>query len=315
MTTTIKVSVCIPAYKNVQFLQKALDSLVMQDYTDWEIIITDDSPDDSVYQLAEQYFSRLPLHYYKNEPAAGMPANWNVCYDKARGAYIKIMHDDDWFTHPQAVRKMAEALDARPGCDFVFSAFRNCYLGSGKTEDIHCSAFYRGLLGKGPEHLFQKNFIGPPSVVMHRNNAAYRYDVKLRWMVDKDFYINVLQHVPAFIYLDEVLVNIGISENQITQSVKGVRKVEVPENFYLLSKTGEQHLHNIYVYDFFWRLMRNLGVRQPQELKEAGLEGPVPALVEQILQRQRLFPLSLLKIGPVSKLLMALSYAFRQRNI
>lgn len=315
MNTTIKVSVCIPAYKNVRFLEKALDALVMQDYTDWEIIITDDSPDDSVRALAAQYHARLPLHYYKNEPAAGMPANWNVCYDKARGAYIKILHDDDWFTSPQAIRKMAEALDARPDCDFVFSAFRNCYLGSGRTEDVHCSAFFQRLLRKGPEHLFQKNFIGPPSVVMHRNKAAYRYDVKLRWMVDKDFYMNILRQTPAFIYLDDILVNIGMSENQITQSVKGVREVEVPEQFYLLSKTGEQHLHNIYVYDFFWRLMRNLGLRRPQELKEAGLQGEPPALIVQILQRQRLFPLSLLKIGPVSKLLMAISYIFRRRNV
>ncbi|UYQ95896.1 glycosyltransferase family 2 protein [Chitinophaga horti] len=311
----MKVAVCIPAYKNVQYLRRVLDSLVMQDYTDWELVVTDDSPDAAVEALLQEYQGRLPFRYYRNTPAQGMPANWNVCYDKADAEYIKIMHDDDWFTTPDALRKMAEALDQHPECDFVFSAFRECFIDHpGKEREVHCSTFYRQLLKQDPVHLFQKNFIGPPSGCMHRNRPEYRYDVRLQWLVDVDFYINLLRHKPGFVYLDEVLVNIGISDLQLTKSCHGVRTVEIPEYFYLLRKTGEQSLQSLYVYDFFWRLMRNLGVRREHELYEAGMQGETPAVVKYILKCQRPFPFRLLRIGALNKILVGLSFAGRPRK-
>ncbi len=51
---SVKVSICIPAYKQVSFLRKCLESVLMQDFTDYELIITDDSPDDSVKQLVNE---------------------------------------------------------------------------------------------------------------------------------------------------------------------------------------------------------------------------------------------------------------------
>ncbi|WP_295123406.1 glycosyltransferase family 2 protein [uncultured Chitinophaga sp.] len=311
----IKVSVCIPAYKNTEYLKRVLDSLAAQDFTSWEVIITDDSPDNEVEELARSYKKLLPLVYYRNTPAHGMPANWNTCYDHARGQYIKIMHDDDWFTRPDAISKMAAALDANPDCDLVFSAFRECFIDHpGKVNEVHCSSFYRQLLKQDPVHLFQKNFIGPPSAVMHRNNPAYRYDVRLQWLVDMDFYINLLRHKPGFVYLDEALVNIGISDLQLTKSCFGVRTVEIPEYFYLLRKVGENALQSLYVFDFFWRLMRNLGIREEKELYEAGMEGETPAVVKYILKRQRPFSFKLLKNGAINKILTGLSFTGRPRK-
>ena len=309
----VKISVCIPAYKNPEFLLRGLASLAKQECSSWEVLITDDSPDDSVYQVVQQYKEQLPLQYFRNSPAKGMPANWNECYDRARGEYIKILHDDDWLAHPQALQKMADALDANPRCDFVFSAYCNHYLQTGRIEEVHCSPLYRNLLKQSPVNLFQKNFIGPPSVIMHRNNPAYRYDVKTRWVVDVDFYMHVLTANPGFVYLDEELVNVGISGEQITRDCFRVREVEIPENFYLLRKVSLKALNIIYVYDFFWRMLRNLEIRSVTDLRQSGLEGDIPAPVLQMLALQKMFPLRLLKVGVISKLLMTCCYLFRKR--
>lgn len=311
--SNIKISVCIPAYKNPEFLLRALASLATQQCSSWEVIITDDSPDESVHQVVQQFQQQLPIQYYKNSPAHGMPANWNTCYDKARGAYIKILHDDDWLAQPQALEKMAAALDANPDCDFVYTAYSNHYLQTGDIEDVHCNAFYQRLLQQSPVNLFQRNFIGPPSVIMHRNKPAYRYDVKTRWVVDIDFYMQVLQANPKFVYIDEVLVNVGISGEQITRDCFRVREVEIPENFYLLRKFSLKALNNIYVYDFFWRMLRNLEIRQVADLRSSGLEGDIPVPVRQMITLQRQFPLRVLRIGVISKLLMTFSYLFRKR--
>ena len=42
------ISICIPAYKRIDYLQKLLDSISIQTFKDYEVIVTDDSPDESV---------------------------------------------------------------------------------------------------------------------------------------------------------------------------------------------------------------------------------------------------------------------------
>ena len=62
-----KVSICIPTYQQIEYLKKTLDSIQIQDFTDYEVIITDDSRDNSVKYLVETYSSYLPIRYYLNE--------------------------------------------------------------------------------------------------------------------------------------------------------------------------------------------------------------------------------------------------------
>ena len=59
------ISICIPAYKHVEYLQRLLDSVLRQTYTDYEIVITDDSPDNSVAELVERYQSKTEIRYYQ----------------------------------------------------------------------------------------------------------------------------------------------------------------------------------------------------------------------------------------------------------
>ena len=48
------------------------------------------------------------------------------------------------------------------------------------------------------------------------------------------------------------------------------RKVQVPENFYLLNKMGRKKLNNLIIYDAWWRLIRNLEITAIEHIKESG---------------------------------------------
>ena len=72
-----KVSICIPAYDQVDYLKKNIDSVLVQTYTKYEIIVTDDSPSDIVKDLIQQYQRPDIIKYYKNDTALGTPENWN----------------------------------------------------------------------------------------------------------------------------------------------------------------------------------------------------------------------------------------------
>ncbi|SFD81806.1 Glycosyltransferase involved in cell wall bisynthesis [Chitinophaga sp. CF118] len=310
----IKVSVCIPAYKQVDYLQRLLDSLVIQTFTAFEIVITDDSPDNSVEALVQQYTTKLPIRYYRNVPARGMPGNWNTALDLAKGEYIKIMHDDDWFAQPDSLARLCQALDEHPLHDFAYSAYYNYYISSGETRLMTSPSWFRKAFGKNPVNVLQDNLVGPPSVVIHRNKPAYRYDEKVRWTVDVDFYIRLLKAHPGFTYINEPLCYVGMGKEQITEEVHNKREVYIPEYFYLLEKTGGGHFNSIFVYDFFWRLLRNMQITKLSDIREAGFNGTVPAVTAYVIRWQQLFPAGLLRIGAFSKLLMTISFLFASKQ-
>src|ERR1700709_1959716 len=99
------ISICIPAYKNAPFMQRLLDSIAMQSFTDFEVVVTDDSPGTEVQEVCRQYENKFPLLYQKNPTALGTPENWNEGISKASGQWIKLMHHDDWFASSNSLQQ------------------------------------------------------------------------------------------------------------------------------------------------------------------------------------------------------------------
>lgn len=91
------VSVVIPAFR-AKYLQAALDSLLVQDFSDYEIVVGDDCPTDDVYDLLRQLIDERKIEnfrYYRNETRMTGGGNLSACIQKARGKYIKPLFDDD----------------------------------------------------------------------------------------------------------------------------------------------------------------------------------------------------------------------------
>lgn len=310
------ISICIPAYKNESLLERLLDSIKTQNFIDFEVIITDDSPDDSILTLCEHYKSSFPLSYSWNVKSLGTPANWNFAISKSQGEWIKIMHADDWFVSENSLSTFAEAT--KKNVDFIFSAYSNINLQNSLSSISRLSMFELALLKKSPYNLFKKNFIGHPSTTLIRRKPnQIDYDENIKWVVDFDYYIRFLSENNDFIYINIPLINIGIHDNQVTKTSFRIREVEIPENIYLLNKLGTQHLKNIFVYDYYWRLCRNLEIRKPEELSPYISISLVPASFIKIIDIQSKISKSILKNGIFSKVLMSISYAnnYRQRNL
>ena len=108
------VSICIPTYKQITYLKKCIESVLKQDFEDYELIITDDSPDDSIKNFLKDSLKNKAYFYKRNNPALGSPENWNSALRLAKGKYIKLMHHDDFFTQANSLRLMVEKLDFKP---------------------------------------------------------------------------------------------------------------------------------------------------------------------------------------------------------
>jgi len=98
MDQNISFSFVMPAYK-IRFLNKAIDSILRQRYTDFELIIINDASPDDLGGIIEQ-FSDKRIKYHVSEKNLGgkdLIAFWNHCLKYARNEYIILATDDDTF--------------------------------------------------------------------------------------------------------------------------------------------------------------------------------------------------------------------------
>lgn len=309
----VHISICIPAYKNIRYVKRLLDSIAIQTYKDYEVIVTDDSPNEDISNLCKEYEGAFQLHYFKNAIALDTPENWNEGLRKANGQWIKIMHDDDWFSSEKSLEEFAKATEAHPDCNFFFSAYTNIYEGENRNKRMFLKPFWKKAI-QSPAVLLADNVIGPPSVALHKNTKQVFYDRSMKYIVDIDFYIRFLENA-KWVYIDKPLINVGINSAQVTKYTFGVAEVHLKEALQLLNKTGEGGLKNILVFDAWWRLIRNFSIRNTNDIHKTGFEGTVPEVIKAIISFQRKLPAGLLKFGPFSKAMMSICYLSSKHKI
>ena len=301
------ISICIPAYKRIHYLKRLMSSIENQSYTNYEVIISDDSNDHSVEELLKEYKGKLEVKYFKNEKALGTPANWNHAISKATGQWIKLMHDDDWFANEYSLEKFASAT--KNGCPFIFSAYSNKVELNNNTEMMFFNEGLKTNIIKNPLLLLAKNIIGPPSVTLFRNSIKDKYDERLKWRVDIEYYISNISKGVDFSYINEPLINVGVSDSQVTNSCLNIPSVEIPEMYILLTKYGTSPLKNIMVYDAYWRILRNTNINSKHKLESFG-QTEWPKVILSMVELQSKFNQDILRNGVLSKTLMSISYIY-----
>ncbi|MBS1730966.1 MAG: glycosyltransferase family 2 protein [Bacteroidetes bacterium] len=311
MSKVPEISICIPAYKRVHFLQRLLDSIEKQIFKEFEVVITDDSPDDQVQNLVDRYSGKFVLRYFKNEKPLGTPANWNACIDKASGEWIKIMHDDDWFSHENSLQTFAAHIQGKE--KFIFCNYVSIDEEKNLELKSTISSSWKTRIRLEPYTLYAKNLIGPPSVTMIHKSLMQHFDPSLKWLVDIDFYISVLSKETQYFHIPESLINIGLSGSQVTNTCFLNPAVELPEGLRLLEKNGVEKLKNIWVYDAWWRLFRNMHIQDEETLNKF-VPQKWPSTLIAMLKDQQRYSSGLLKNGFFSKLMMFFSYKKNIRN-
>ena len=310
------ISICIPSYKRISYLQRLLNSIAIQTFRDFEVIVSDDSNDNSVKDLLIDFEPKFKIRYFKNDPPLGTPANWNFAMAKAEGEWIKLMHDDDWFATKDALQVFYNYTQQNTNADFFYSAFQNIKENPVQKEIVRMFLIDKLLLKLSPYHLLKKVYIGNPSCTLVRKSLNIWYDVRFKFIVDFEYYIRVIQQTKTSVYIDKVLLNIGFHEDQVTAYTKYDPAIQIPENVIFLNEQKKDILKNIIVFDYFWRLNRNLKINSSQKLLSLlGTNKPKPGILLMISFQKRV-PFFLLKKGLLSKLLMLMTYCiYRIRKL
>jgi len=298
------ISICIPTCNRVHLLERLLNSIRSQTFKDFEVLINDNGGDSKAEELVNNYFSDLPVSYIKNEPAVNAGANCIKVMERAKGQWIKIMHDDDEFATPAALGIFGDTA-LRSDKDFIFCATTQIWLGTDRAEDDFLKPEEKKMQDDSFFSLFYLNVIGHPSTVMTRRDPLVQYDSNFNWLLDIDFYIRYFIAHPGYHYLPEKIVNIGRSETQMTHQYSQKISAEIPEYLKLLFKLDpDLHLKDVYVFHRIWDLIRVFRIKTVEQLTGAGYDGVMPAKIEQIINFQKRIPRLIIKQPPWSKAIM-----------
>jgi glycosyltransferase involved in cell wall biosynthesis len=201
---TPRVSVCIPTYLGDKTLGAAIESVLAQTFTDFELIVIDDgSPDDT--RAVVERFSDHRIVYLRNEKNLGPQGNWNRCLEVAVGDYFKLLPHDD-LLHPQCLERQVRVLDTdtEKRIALVFCArevlgpdarllTRRGYPG-GREGPVDRDVLIRACVRRGT------NLIGEPGAVLLRKATAVKvglFDATNPYVIDLDYWFRLLAHGDA----------------------------------------------------------------------------------------------------------------------
>ncbi|MDJ0555185.1 MAG: glycosyltransferase [Microcoleaceae cyanobacterium MO_207.B10] len=129
---TPKVSVIIPVYNCELYIDQAIESVLNQTYTDYEIIVINDGSTDNTYQVLQPYIKKIRYFYQENK---GLSATRNQGIKMAKGELISLLDADDLFLCYKLQEQVA-IFDTQPNIGLVQSGWRVVNEKGEKIEDV-----------------------------------------------------------------------------------------------------------------------------------------------------------------------------------
>ena len=118
MLNSPRFTVIIPTYNRPIYTRIAIDSVLVQSFMNYEIIITDDSTNEEIFNLVKD-LNEPKIKYYKNERRLGIAENVKKAILYSTGSYIAILNDDD-FWHPEWLESVSKKIEYDNNLDLVF---------------------------------------------------------------------------------------------------------------------------------------------------------------------------------------------------
>ena len=206
-------SIIIPTYNQLPLLKRALESVMLQQGADYEVIVTDDSDNNEIYTYIEALDNQT-IRYFHHNSTGRAADNWNFGLSKAEGKFVILMHHDEALTNSQYLSLMAQTLT---DADVAIADVE--VMNYGKQSSRWLSHLTKVLCNKHPEWLFLQNAIGPTACVAFKRNQLQPFNPDLKWLVDIEWYYRLLKGQPvSFCQVCKVQSNHGHA-GQISQQL------------------------------------------------------------------------------------------------
>jgi glycosyltransferase involved in cell wall biosynthesis len=181
-----RISVIIPCYNHGATIGRCLDSLFAQSLKPHEIIVVNDGSTDGSSEILQPYAGRVKIIDQENR---GGPSARNRGFRESAGDLVMFC-DADAVMRPDALAKMAAALEAHPEAAYAYSSFRFGW------KKFPCGSF-------DPDRMRKMNFITTTSLI--RRPVFPGFDESLKRFQDWDLWLTMLERGHAGVWVPETL--------------------------------------------------------------------------------------------------------------
>lgn len=214
------VSIAIITYNQKDFLKECIESILIQNYDNIEIVIADDCSTDGSQELLNTYKEKYPDKFVLKlaKKNRGITKNSNVAHFACSGKYIFIMGGDDLML-PNKIIKQVEFMENNPECSVCYhnldvfdnSSNKTLYLMNNKSNSFE--GYLRDVVSKGV-------FNGACSTVFRRSKTpVHGYDERLPIVSDWLYTIDTLANGGKIMYMNEILGRYRKHDNNISKNL------------------------------------------------------------------------------------------------
>lgn len=266
------VSIILPTYNRAHCIKKAVESVLRQTYSQWELLVVDDgSTDDTEAIVAAYAASDHRVRYYRQLSNKGVSAARNEGIRQTRYDYIAFQDSDDVW-HADKLEKQMRVFSENPDVGLVYCAIQGTRQ-DGTPVRIPDDAMERQILsGNLYKLLLQGNVIDAPSVVMQRKclEQCGGFDETLSCLEDWELFLRISK-VYKIGYVDETLVDSDFHNEGVSSHAGGY--------FQARCRMIVMHRAALLEYDLFNRVVERMFLTA----KEAGVLEQVAKILENML--------------------------------
>lgn len=213
-----KISVIMPVYNGARFLAEAINSLLCQTFSNWELIVIDDGSTDTTPEILSN-FQDGRIFVFRQDNGGEARAR-NAGLDKVRGEYVAFLDADDQYL-PNALQDFSLFLDDHREYDVVFSDGFLCDSNNQRLSRLseHRPGIFTGYI---LEHLIiNPAVLTVPVCTAFRlsivKQFGVRFDPQVGYGTDWDFWTQLAVHV-KFGYMDVPTCMYRIHETNMTKT-------------------------------------------------------------------------------------------------
>lgn len=226
-----KISIIVPVYKVEKYLNRCLDSILAQTFTDWECILIDDGSPDNSGKICDEYAKKDERFVVIHQENAGVSAARNAGLDIAKGEYITFVDSDDWvesnFLQEQYSDIVSDDYDVCI-CGFVGKQ-------KSKKKILNCKEAKKKLFGQKGTGAY--SFL---RIIKKEILVGMRYDTSVSYLEDTDFFYRLYEKCNKILWTNKSLYNYYINPLSVTRQ-KGFTRQKM-SMFYTIDRLYEDEI-------------------------------------------------------------------------
>lgn len=241
----MKVSVIVPVYNTAKYLSKCLDSIINQDFNDYEIIIINDGSTDDSNKIINKYVEKYSNIKAFNKQNGGLSSARNLGIEKSNGKYLMFIDSDDYIEKTM-IKKMYENIQENKS-DIVVCEFSYVY-DDGRKIRSYSNLDYTDILDK-------KYLLTPPMAPIRLIKKDLFKNIKFKegiYYEDLELCPKLVNYTKKISFVNESLYNYLMRDSSIMHQKEFNNKLldiykVLDSNYEVLNKDYHDEIEYMYI--------------------------------------------------------------------